>query len=379
LFLAKNDYVELFLYTTAAAGSAVQTVAFITNLTINAEGGAQGPAGPVGPQGPIGVTGATGATGAASTVPGPTGPQGPIGLTGPQGPTGATGPTGPSGGDIYGVELIYDNSALVGPAASGTFRMDSLSALGATQIFYSTTSPSGVDLRAPMFGVTRGTRVEFREQGGTTRIAFNHYGSAAGNTWNITDRAMSGGVGNTLVNGAKYTLYFMAAGIPTGGNTNQVLAKVSGNDRDVAWVPPSGSYFSKYARTTALSFSATANTPLLILYNNQINDAGGLYNPATGLYTCAISGLYIHIGQISFGASGTNILSSVSLQRNGATYDIANALWAITNAQIGRATSLVQCNAGDTLGVVGQTSQASCVVRVNASETWFSVAYLGLG
>jgi hypothetical protein len=87
-------------------------------ITINPNGGPQGPigltgaTGATGPQGLTGPIGPTGATGPQGET-GATGPQGPIGLTGPQGPIGITGPQGPIG--ITGATGPQGETGATGP------------------------------------------------------------------------------------------------------------------------------------------------------------------------------------------------------------------------------------------------------------------------
>jgi hypothetical protein len=137
------------------------------------------PKGDTGATGPPGPTGSTGATGPA----GPTGPQGPIGATGTQGPKGDTGITGSTG-------------AQGPPGATGA-----QGAQGAT-------GPTGADSTVPGPQGPPGAPGAQGPQGTT------------------------GATGSTGAQGAA------GVGVPAGGTTDQVLAKVNATDYNTKWMTP---------------------------------------------------------------------------------------------------------------------------------------------
>lgn len=141
--------------------------------------------GPPGATGPAGATGAAGAAGATGSA-GPAGPTGPASTV--PGPAGPAGPTGPAGAD----------STVPGPAGP-TGPAGSTGPAGAA----GPTGPTGADSTVP--GPTGPT-------------------GPAGST------GPAGAAGPTGSTGAT------GAGVPVGGATGQVLAKITGTDYDTQWV-----------------------------------------------------------------------------------------------------------------------------------------------
>lgn len=144
------------------------------------EQGPQGETGPTGPTGPQGEQGPTGDTGPQGDV----GPQGDTGPTGPQGEQGVPGDTGPQGD--------------TGPKGD----------TGAT-------GPQG-------------------ETGATGPQGETGPTGAQGPTGDKGDQGESGPTGATGPQGAD------GQGVPTGGTTGQVLAKVDGDDFHTEWVDQTG-------------------------------------------------------------------------------------------------------------------------------------------
>jgi hypothetical protein len=163
--------------------------------------GATGPQGNQGATGPQGPIGLTGATGAT----GPIGLTGTTGATGPQGPTGATGPMGPQG-----------PAGATGP----------IGLTGSTGL----TGPQGV------IG------------------AMGPQGPAGA----------TGPTGATGATGATGPQGSAGQGVPTGGTTGQVLAKVNATDYNTQWVTPSaggsGDNLGNHTATTTLNMNSNAIT-----------------------------------------------------------------------------------------------------------------------
>lgn len=187
--------------------------------------GPQGIQGATGPQGPIGLTGATGATG----------PQGPIGLTGttgatgPQGPTGATGPMGPQGPTgATGPMGLTGSTGLTGPQGA-------IGAIG----------PMGPQGPVGAIGPTGPT----------------------------------GATGATGPQGAA------GQGVPTGGTTGQVLAKVNATDYNTQWVTPSaggsGDNLGNHTATTTLNMNSNAITNATNITATGTAALGGNTYPTT--------------------------------------------------------------------------------------------------
>lgn len=228
-----------------------------------------GATGATGPQGPTGLTGATGPQGPAGNdgldgATGPMGPQGPAGntgltgATGPQGPTGATGATGPQG------------------------------ATGAAGIGYGGTSSSAktISLGSKTFVVPAGLayipgeRIRFVDQtnssnfleGTITSYATtsmvvnidNNGGSGTVSNWNLSVGGNLGTAGATGPQGPAGTNGTNGVGLPTGGTTGQVLAKVDGTNYNTQWVTPSAASSAYPNVELAVVNSSIQNIPDLL-------------------------------------------------------------------------------------------------------------------
>jgi hypothetical protein len=233
--------------------------------------GPQGPAGTTGatgPQGPAGTTGATGSQGPAGTT-GATGPQGPAGTTGatgsqglagttgatgPQGPAGTTGTNGTNGSNTlvkttteaagancttggvkleYGLDANNNNTLETGEIVAVLTKYICNGAIGAT----GATGSQGV---AGATGATGAT--------GSQGLA-----GAAGATGATGPQGPAGATGATGAAGAA------GQGVPTGGTTGQVLAKIDGTNYNTQWTTPSGGgsadNLGNHTATTALNMN----------------------------------------------------------------------------------------------------------------------------
>ncbi|OGS77099.1 MAG: hypothetical protein A3G95_03280 [Flavobacteria bacterium RIFCSPLOWO2_12_FULL_31_7] len=227
-----------------------------------------------GPQGPQGLTGATGPAGANGTngldgVTGPMGPQGPQGLAGAVGANGtngldgATGPMGPQG-----------PQGLAGPVgANGTNGYNSLTK--------STAEAVGANCD------TGGVKLEFGlDVNGNGVLEIGEVNAA------LTRYVCNGTQGTTGTSGQ---------GVPTGGTTGQVLAKVNATDFNTQWVTPtsgSGATLDLLATNTSstaiFSLANGTNTGDIVTYNNVVTTPTlGSYNTSTNTYTVGVTGVYI--------------------------------------------------------------------------------------
>lgn len=203
--------------------------------------GAMGPTGAQGIQGAQGITGATGRTGVTGPT-GATGAKGATGDTGAQGIKGATGATGVTGAQgVTGAKGATGDQGLQGVKG----------ATGAT-------------------GVT-GT------QGAT---------GAKGATGDQGIKGATGATGIQGITGATGATGLAGAGVPAGGTTGQVLAKVDGTNYNTQWTNLSGGNFGTPVMITntsaspiSIDFSASLGVKIFII------DRGG----TTGNFTVNLS------------------------------------------------------------------------------------------
>ena len=243
--------------------------------------GLDGAIGPMGPQGPQGLTGATGAAGANGIngldgATGPMGPQGPQGLTGATGPAGANGTNGLDG--ATGPMGPQGPQGLTGPTgatgANGTNGLD-----GAT-------GPMGPQGPQGLTGATGPV-------GATGANGTNGIDGATGPMGPQGPQGLTGPAGTNGTNGQ---------GVPVGGTTGQVLAKVNGTDFNTAWVTPSAGgsgaqvalIATKTTNAQVLPIANGTNTGDLVTFDNVVtsNVSIGAYSTSTNTFTVVQSGVY---------------------------------------------------------------------------------------
>lgn len=265
------------------------------------ETGSTGPAGPKGDTGSTGLPGNTGPTGATGP-PGPTGQEGPIGPAGPQGnqgnaglpgATGATGPPGPNGatgpaGPGAGLVAIYTLLTQTTLAATPTNILTTTLQPGEYLISASATvgmtgaSPHTGDLwltatptpttwegsRSTSFAVnsnissdnmsigaahlicqvaTTITLVGQRDTTGTD-VIFARSTSASG---------QPGATSLTIQIPGATPAPLPGSPVPAGGAAFQGLAKNTGNDYDIAWLPRARVFKNSIAPNAAMPATAT--------------------------------------------------------------------------------------------------------------------------
>lgn len=234
---------------------------------IQGQQGIQGTTGATGPQGPAGPKGDTGAQGIQGPI-GQTGPQGPkgdAGEAGPVGPAGAQGPQGPKGDQgtpfliakIYATQEDMNNGyatdglqqgELVAIATdTGGERGGWIYAKGPTQydFFYDISTTEGI--QGPQG--PQGKQGPQGEQGPVGPMGPQGPQGDQGPQGLQGEQGPVGPSGANGVDGAtgpqgpqgeQGIQGEPGVGVPTGGNTGQVLAKASDNDYDMVWVDQSG-------------------------------------------------------------------------------------------------------------------------------------------
>ncbi len=307
-----------------------------------------GPQGPAGPQGPIGLTGATGPQGPAGPqgIQGETGPQGPIGLTGATGPQGLQGETGPQG------------------------------PIGLT----GATGPQGI-------------QGETGPQGPAGPAGANGLDGATGPMGPQGPQGLTGPQGPAGAPGAN------GQGVPTGGTTGQVLAKVNATDYNTQWVTPSagGSAYPNVevsvtntaiqnipdltggTSTTVLSFSGSNNPNASLTGGNtwngslftvgstgagwyQINSQVRGVSPTGTLFSVGV--LYYMDKNNSVGAGKTGALYLSSIFTSGNTSE--NVL-----RQASHLDSFIYLNAGDTLRFRAFSSSNATAANTSSDGSTF--------
>lgn len=128
------------------------------------------------------------------------------------------------------------------------------------------------------------------------------------------------------------------------------------------------SYFSAYASTGQ---AAGAGAVLLVICDTQLNDALGEYDPTTGVFTAAATGLYVFHGHV-FGTQTTSTNRQLMLYVNGAEVIRMQQLTSSSGASaIGGTSGLVNLNAGNTV-TMRYLSTLADTTATGASATNFS-------
>lgn len=203
-------------------------------------------------------------------------------------------------------------------------------------------------------------------------------------------------VGFYFYNGTSWTTLngTNGQGLPTGGTTGQVLAKVNATDYNTQWVTPiaggSGTLeliANKVGGSSETLPLAGSTTPTTIVFNNIVNAPSlGSYNNTTGVFTVGASGTYlIQVKLLCNDATNPSqtVGSFLALIKNNATYGstgadvyygdypvVHNVLPTGIRGQ-GSLTKIVQLAAGDTFKIVavsGNSGTASQPVSTVAAS-----------
>lgn len=128
------------------------------------------------------------------------------------------------------------------------------------------------------------------------------------------------------------------------------------------------SYFSAYASATQ---AAGAGAVVSVICGTELNDALGEYNPATGEFTAANTGLYVFHGHV-FGTQTTATNRQLMLYVNGAEVIRMQQFSASSGAAtIGGTSGLVNLNAGNVV-TMRYLSALADTVASGATATNFS-------
>ena len=194
-------------------------------------------------------------------------------------------------------------------------------------------------------------------------------------------------------------------GVPVGGTTGQVLAKVDATDYNTQWVTPSAGgsgasvqlFANKVGGSSETLPVATSTSPTTIVFNNVLNSPTlGTYNNTTGVFTVGASGAGTYLVQVKLitNDNPTNANSTppifVTLIKNNATYGtngadvlygdypvIQNVLPANMKGQ-GSLTKVVQLAAGDTFRIVAVTANSSTAAQPIATVAGSNISVVKL-
>jgi hypothetical protein len=215
----------------------------------------------------IGATGPTGPTG-------PTGATGPTGPTGLQGATGETGPTGATGATGAGYDSTTSTTSLSVATGSKAFTVTNIGAFAAgmrVRVVYQTSPATYMEgLIASIVGSVITVTV--------TTVS----GSGTFATWKFTVMGATGSTGSTGPTGPTGAASTVAGptgptgstgatgpGVPTGGTTGQILAKIDGDNYNTQWVDDTAGAVS-LTDLTDVTTPTPANGEVLF-YDGSVN------------------------------------------------------------------------------------------------------------
>jgi Collagen triple helix repeat (20 copies) len=279
--------------------------------------GPQGPAGTTGatgPQGPAGTTGATGSQGPAGTV-GATGSQGlagTTGATGPQGPAGTTGATGPQG--LAGTTGTNGYNTLV---KTTTEAAGANCTTGGMKIEYGLDANNNNTLETGEIVAVLTKYICNGAIGATGATGSQGVAGATGATGATGSQGLAGAAGATGTTGPQGPAGAAGAagqGVPTGGTTGQVLAKIDGTNYNTQWTTPASGGGDNLGNHTA--------TQALVMGNNNISGA----NTTTTAK--------LNTSEISIGATNSNTILLNNINATSSEIDATGKIFIYLNTNI---------------------------------------------
>lgn len=370
--------------------------------------GVPGPQGPVGPTGPKGakgdkgdqgVVGPTGPAGADSTVPGPQGPEGPQGTAGPVWPymgTWATSTTYPANqvvsadGNVYLSKSLHTSATISRPGTGSGWGAywDLILAKGQQ----GDTGPKGDkgDTGEPGVEGPQGEQGPAGPQGpvgpaGADSTVPGPQGPAGeagpqgepGPKGDTGDQGLPGADGAEGPQGPQGEQGVQGPqgvpgqGVPTGGTTGQILAKVSATDYDTTWVDApqggggggsgSGDYLIGPADIGAIGWSVD---PRVITTGTTAFTPGGSTSGTFAVpVKVSVSGTPTKVGVVATASGGSGYTPSrwKVYDRTGALLGASTASTSVSGTGVVKTTlsSMTAVTAGDIVWVVWTTQEAS--------------------
>lgn len=183
-------------------------------------------------------------------------------------------------------------------------------------------------------------------------------------TFNLRELSRSNANGNFVSSGNGVSAMFS---VPITGWSSNVVMSSDTDTRVVAFSAQDG---------TGLTF--TTGVGAVVKFGTTNFDTHGSYSASTGLYTCSLPGYFEITGAICWNNTSVAGTRRAYLQKSGNTF-FTNEVTPVT----GLATesmpfaAIVQCNAGDTLGVYGVQTSGGNLSLVNvASYNYVSIKRL---
>lgn len=132
---------------------------------------------------------------------------------------------------------------------------------------------------------------------------------------------------------------------------------------------------------TAAGQSIANNSATQIVFGTKVIDSHNVMNSSTGTYTVPVSGKYaVQMALYSATTAAAMTDFQLIIYKNGSAYQGANFPKGGTSTTpgAGNVSTLVSCNAGDTLaGYWLQTSGGSLALLANATFNWISIERVG--